>query len=599
MVTAEGLLAFSARIECWLAVLAGATIVLLAVRAHVAPGRPDGASSLNAPISRRVEYLILGVILVAAALSRVVGWDDAVTPAFWFSQATTLYVGRLLEQGAAWSSCGQRLWVTHVNGEHESAILLPVLTALQSWLGAHFGLPVLGGAVFGVLAVGLAWLFGRQVRSPVFGLLFAAFVAASPMQLMWSRLGSHFSGAVAHVLLALVIGYAAGRRESIVLAAVAGLVAWASVYHYYAARVAIPLTFFALLTGTPRAATLGRRLVLGFAWAAALVGIAYALERGAVAQAFWPQYGGYPGNKGESSLGEFVTVNRIAIAHEARATLERYFVRGRTGDGWLGQPGMENGGLAFVPTALLGALGLFDVLRRIRRQWIWLALAAAGLAVPALSVMTARRALVFDLAWAALAAHGVLTLVDGGGRGWPRRARAWAAGAMVAVIALWGTVAVFALSAVLPASSGRHIPFGEAGFGDGVACKRCVEAGRQWEQDIADGAFVVAFDNDAAREHRMSPGGLPLYGKIGALVAGAPDRFVEGYALMAGLDPEPPTPGPMFDRSSTDFATHLSARIDRAAPRRLVWHFERPTRWERWLAYRLRAAGGMLERFST
>jgi hypothetical protein len=90
-----------------------------------------------------------------------------------------------------------------------------------------------------------------------------------------------------------------------------------------------------------------------------------------------------------------------------------------------------------------------------------------------------------------------------------------------------------------------------------------------------------------------------VYGKIAALAAGARERFVEAYALMGNSDIEPPVLGAMFDSSSLTFADELAKRLERTAARRIVWHFERPTAWERWLADRLRAAGGELETFQT
>jgi hypothetical protein len=107
------------------------------------------------------------------------------------------------------------------------------------------------------------------------------------------------------------------------------------------------------------------------------------------------------------------------------------------------------------------------------------------------------------------------------------------------------------------------------------------------------------FDNDVTRENRTSPGGLPVYGKIAALAAGRPESFVDGYAAMADWDGEQPTPGTLFDATAEDFATYLVDRVERAAPRRIIWHFERPTQWERWLARRLAEVGGSLQSFPT
>ncbi len=599
--TSGDLIALSATLERWLTPAAGAGLMVLAAHALLgARPRQDDSSRLDAPLAPRTEYLMLAGILVVATLVRVVGWDGDATPAFWFSEAPTLHVGRMLEQHTAWSTIVRQLGATQAPAAHDSAILLPVLIGLQSRLGARFGLPALAGAVFGIPAVALAWALGRRVRSPVFGLLFAAFVAVSPMQIMWSRLGSHYSGAVAHVLLVMLVGWIAAERRSVLLAFATGVLAWASVYHYYAARVAIPLALAALVAGVPRGTSLGRRLGLVLACVAAFGAIGYAVERGNLVRGLWPTYAGYVGNKGERNLVEFVTRNAASIGVESRSTLERYFFTRRTGWGSsTTRFGMQDGGLTLLPTAFLGVLGLLAVCRRFRTQWLWLALGIAGFALSALSVMTSRRAIVFDLAWCAFAAHGVLALVDWLGRSWSRRVRTAVATTIVLAIGLWATTAVFALSAALPAKSGQHIPFAEGGFGDGITCIRCLEAGRAWRREIADGAFVVLFDNDADRENRTSPGGLATYGKIAALGAHAPRRFVGFYSLMGNFDVEPPTPGRMFDSHATTFAGHLAHRVEHTRATYLVWHFERPTPWERWLAERLARAGGTLESFPT
>ena len=124
---------------------------------------------------------------------------------------------------------GRRLRTTTVLGPHDAGLVLPVLVALQTLVGPRFGLPVLCGAVFGTLSVVLAWALGRRMRSAAFGLAFAALVACSPLEVTWSRLSGFVVAATTHVLLALLVGWECGRRGSVLLALVAGLVAWATV----------------------------------------------------------------------------------------------------------------------------------------------------------------------------------------------------------------------------------------------------------------------------------------------------------------------------------------------------------------------------------
>jgi hypothetical protein len=282
-----------------------------------------------------------------------------------------------------------------------------------------------------------------------------------------------------------------------------------------------------------------------------------------------------------------------------RIVIDRYFVHRRVG--WEDQPwswGMSHGGLCLLPVAVLGVVGLAATVRRIGRQWPWLVLAVWGLALPALSRMTARRMLVFDVAWCAFAGHGILALADTLGHHVSRPARGIAVATAVAVVAIIGATTVFTLDAALPPFAKQPIPFGEAGFGDGLACKRCVDAAKGWRDDIAGGSFVVLFDNDLRLENLTSPGGLPTYGKIASLQAGAPESFVEAYGLMA--DPDWDADGAaIFDKTKTNFGAYLSERIERTTPRRIVWHFERPSAWESWLGGRLVEAGGTASTFAT
>ena len=573
----------------------------IALAARLRAGRPSGAGpGLDAPMARRTEYAVLAVILVVALGLRLVGWSSGLTPAFWFSEISTLFVDHWIRTDALWTTWVRLLRETAVLGPHDAALVLPVLAGVQAVMGPRFGLPILAGGFFGGLTVLLAWAVGRRVRSQAFGLVFAAFVAVSPLAITWSRLSPFCIAAGAHVLLALLVGWEAGRRGSVLLAILTGVVAWGSVYHYYPARVGIPLALAAIVAGGQRAWRLPRALVLAALAGGTFVWVAWALHGDTTPTVLWPSYGGYAGNKGERTIAEFVTQNLASFQVELASTLERFFTSRRVG--WLSNvrnAGIDQGGLVLLPVAMLGAVGVVAVLRRVRRQWLWLLLAAAGLALPVLSVMSARRTLVFDLAWCAFAAHGLLAMVDGIATGVRPATRARLAALVVTAIGVWSTAAVFLLSIVQPPGYGQHIPFGEAGFGDGISCNRCLAAAKGWSREMAGGAFVVMFDNDVLRENRTSPGGLVAYGKIAALVAGTPGRFVEAYALIGDLDMEPPTVGALYDRNTTTWVDYLTAQLDRVAPTRIVWHFERPSAWERWLVGRLTAAGGTPEIFKT
>src|SRR5262249_57871749 len=123
---------------------------------------------------------------------------------------------------------------------HESPLMLPVAAGFHALLGPSLQLPTLVGAAWGTLAVLLAWALGRAVRSPVFGLLFAALVAASPLEITWSRLGGLQIGAVAHVLPVARPAYGAGAPAGVVRDPLAAVAAAASLHPYHWAAGGIP-----------------------------------------------------------------------------------------------------------------------------------------------------------------------------------------------------------------------------------------------------------------------------------------------------------------------------------------------------------------------
>jgi hypothetical protein len=591
-VSSGSLIAFSPILERALVSAAAALVLALAFLA-ARRSRGMAAPDLDGSMPQRAELALLGVILAFGTLVRTVGWDDQITPVFYASEIAQLHAAKLLEQKALWAAWTRLLHTYQVAWTHESAIVLPVHVLLQRLLGPSFGLPVLVGAVFGVAGIVFAWLLGRATRSQAFGLLFAAFVACSPLQISSSRLGGLYIAASPHVLLALLCGYVAGRRRSIVWTLVAGLVAWASLYHYYAARVAIPLAGAAIVRGCQDSrASWMRRVVLATLFVATIASVFHELAPGGLRQAFWPSYAGYVGNRGEQSLSELVTRDVEYVRLQGREAVSRYFFRTRSGPSVTWAWGFEHGGLCLAPIGVLGGVGLIASLWGFRRGWLWLAVLAAGIALPSLSTPSARRFQVMDLAWCALAAHGLLALARILGRGVSYRVAATIVGGLSGAIALWSATVVFALGDALPHGRFQPIPFGESGFMDGIACRRCAEAAKEWQREIADGAFVVLFDSDIYRENRTSPGGLSAYGKIAALAAGAPERFIDGYALIGDWDIEPPSPGALYGKGRTNPADFLRQRIERSTPTRIVWHFERPIPWEGWVARRLVAAGG-------
>ena len=591
---AHALLAASPRAAQALVTVFVVAVGMLLVRARRLPAAPLGGVR---------ERVLLALVLTGGVLTRVLWWRSGLTVPYWFSQTTPLYVAKALGQGGLWAQWTRLLTTYQVSWTHESATVMPVAVLFQLAFGPSSHLPVLVGAFYGVTAVLLAWVLGRTAHSPTFGLLFASLVAVSPLQIVWSRHGGLYIASVTHVLLVLLVSYVAGKRRSALLAMLGAVCVWGSFYNYYAGRAAIPLGFAALVAGMQHGrASLGgavRVLVASFATLALIY--LWARSPGIVA-IVWPVYTGYAGNRGERSLADLISKNAGPIAVELPRTLARYLLRERAG--WETPPiwfhwQPQSGGLCLAPVALLGLVGLAVALWQIRREWLWLLLAGLGLAIPVLGISSARRLLVLDLGWCALAAHGLhAALCSRPARAAPRAAGALAAGLLVA-LGLWSFATVALLNAALEERHGQPIPFGESGFNEGLTCKRCLYAGYQWQTEIASNRFVVLFENDIERENPTIPGGLPLYGELAALSAGRPRNFLEFYAVLTNFNHQPADYGAFYDGTRTDFASYLHGRLDAAQPPTVIWHFERPTQWERWMIGRLERAGGTVSTFVT
>ncbi len=597
--TVQDVLELSPRLEQGFAAAVLLGIVLLGVMAVGRSGRERSPVVLG-----RAELAWLGVIVAGAAFTRLVGARSWLTVPFSFSELTPLYVADMIDRGTLWQEVLARFTQYQAGSIDKSATVLPVAASFQLVLGPSLHLPVLIGAVYGVAAVVLAWLLGRSAVGPSFGLVFAALLAASPLQIVWSRLGGIHGTSVAHVLLTLWCAHLAGRRRSLVLAIVAGVVVWATLYQYYAARVAIPLAFVFLVAGLRDGhASLGRGVSILAATVLTLVAIYAAARPAGFKETVWPSVTGYVGNRGARTMADVVRESVAPMVAEAPTTFRRYFRAARV----VAEPdtpairwGMRFGGLCFAPVALLGAIGVLRALRRRRTEWPWLLFAAAGLAVPLLSVTTARRFVVFDAAWCALAASGLLAILHSPlCRALSGRALVALAAVVLALATGWSFATVVVLHGVVGPRHFQPIPFGESGLGDGLTCRRCMEAALEIRDDVARNRVVVLFDTDLMRENPTIPGGLPLYGRLAALEAGRPKSFVEFYPLMANRVVPPLERGRYFDPTSETFATHAIARIDDARPEAIVWHFERPTQWELWLADRLVAAGGVATTFAT
>jgi len=546
----------------------------------------------------------IGLLLCAlsgALILRLLWWDRGIPGTLYGGEIITARADLALQKGGLWAQWWHLLRTSQPSSwSYDSAVIQPVVVLFQSIFPPAVHGIVRVGAFFGVAAVALAWVAGRLLHGRRFGLLLAGFVAVSPLQVVWSRLGYRAMAAVPHVLLAIALAALAARRKSYLLAALAGVVSYASLYNYEATRVAIPLSFVAIWAVSrqpgPRD---GRAVKLSVVVAAVLVALAVTVPEGSLKEALWPNYPGYAGNQGEKNLTEFAQSNYERVKLQGQQSLRDYFLVNRSSrpqrPTWA--RGIQYGGLVFQPVAILGVVGLLSVVFSRSLPLVWLTALVLGLAMPSLGCSTARRLLVFDLGWCAFAAIGlayvartrVLARV-------PLRYRAPLAAGFLGLMGAWTLTAMLSLRGP-PGYRGVHaVPFATGCVEDIVSCPRCVEAGKQWEADIKRGNLVMLLDSDLQRENPTGPGGLPLYGYLAAAATGQRDRFQELYPILWNHSYTPVFRRYHADGDHEAFLRQLLGAIPYGS---IVWQSERPTAWDRWLASRLVAVGGRLTTFST
>ena len=252
------------------------------------------------------------------------------SPRFSSAHVSPLYVAEALAKPGLVRHWLSLLGNVQVAWEHESAIQAPVAALLQMALGPSLELPTMVGAVWGLVAIVLAWRLGRAAESPAFGVVFATFVAVSPLQTTWARLGGLYIGASAGVLAVLYAGSVVGQRRGTVAAVTLGLAAWSCVYLYYPARVGLGLVFVAVWSGwwrsgrsVTRLAALGGATALG---GAACLAVHYAIAPG---QSLWPSYGTYLGSPGQMSMTTWLASVAEVVRRQLPLTLGSYFWSGR------------------------------------------------------------------------------------------------------------------------------------------------------------------------------------------------------------------------------------------------------------------------------
>lgn len=556
-------------------------------------------------LSRQVEVICLLLILGMAGLMRVDGLFSYFTPQLWFANGTTIRVDDLFTSGTFWSHLFTLLHNFQVDVVGESFVMFPIAAAFQAVLGASFELPQILGTFWGTLVVLLAWWIGREYCGPRVGLIFAALVACSPLQITWSKLGGIQVGGAFQVLFVIGLTFFAGKRGSIVFAVLAGWATWSTLYMYHGARVALPLGVVFLLAGLFRSECLRKRkLAIIITYAATFIVFFLLLAGAKFAGVFWPQFSGYPGNLGERSVVEFVTRHTLTVIKGSWDGLFLYFLGGRTFPFHAFGSFPKSGGLTFLPMFLVGIVGLIFALQSWRQFWPWLLLLVAGLAVPALSSATARRLLVFDLGWCALCAlaveWGIISLLKIFRSSSPRSERPQGVQFVVMLLTLTllyggaSTYIIEKLNARLPADR-SSVAFADGYIGDGLACLHCRAFGRELVKELEQRNGVIVMDSGFERESTTAPGSIPGFSKIASIVAQRRHGLLLWYSAMYNRTynaPFFPDLSTLYNEELYSFFAYVSTWLVRRGGKELVWYFERPTAWERWFSDSLVRLGG-------
>jgi len=629
-------LAFSAHLEQSLALISLVVAAWAFRRARRLPAsfasrsfiRPQVALA-KAPIGPSEFRWLAAIALLALALRTLAAGKSI--PGATFGGEVMAFRARDAMAHEYW----KHLWwesVRHANfggALYDSPLLLPIVRSIQCLTGGGLHSIVWFGGFCGMAAVIACWWLARPMFGRPFALLWSSLLAVSPLQIAWGRFGYRATAAPPHVLFAAGLGYRAGQSSRwwvrLSLAVLTGIVCYLTVYNYEAARVAIPLAILCAALGAWRGVgSRGRRIGVGAAVGCGILLTVFAcassISRDSLRQTLWPQYGGYTGNKGESTLKDWFSRNQASIRREAKRSLADYFVQNRVNPpfeaGW--HWGATYGGLVLAGVVILGALGIIFSLFRLRDEavfdglfFLW-SLLLFGLALPALGCAAARRLLIFDIGWQGFAALGLCAIVAGkpfralcgsvrGIRVKRREAGILAFGILVTGLYSMGLLAFLKWSALqsdFSISPGTYyVPFANGCVSDVVCCPRCLDLGTEWAGEIKQGSRVVLMDSDIVRENDTGPAGLLLFGHLAAQQCGRPGAFLDWYKILRNFQ-FMPGPG-TFYKEPAAFGSWVRGEFAAGRYQRTIWQCERPNQWDWWMARQLQSLGGELNTYPT
>src|SRR5436190_138264 len=196
------LLRASAIVERAAFVLSPLGLLALALASRRMPTVEPAPDSPDQPVTAGEAGLML-LALGGALILRLLWWDQGIPGTLYGGEIITARADVALQEGGLWAQWWHLLRTSQPSSwSYDSAVIQPVVVLFQLIFRPAIHGIVRVGAFFGVAAVALAWVAGRLLNGRRFGLLLAGFVAVSPLQVVWSRLGYR---AVAAVLVALAV----------------------------------------------------------------------------------------------------------------------------------------------------------------------------------------------------------------------------------------------------------------------------------------------------------------------------------------------------------------------------------------------------------
>ncbi len=557
-------------------------------------------------VKSRAFFVCLGLIGVGTILRGLLsgravppiagGLNEAILGAMWIKEPHPFAYWKNL-----FLNPGPKGWI------YES----PLLEPLHGILVGIFGLSFHSAAIAGILAFIISALLTMRIchanRRQLVGVLAVFYLTFSPLQIGWSIFGFRAAWALPHVLLTAAIAVDAGRRKSLTLAVLSGVVAFLSIYNHDSARIALALAPLCLVFSSTK---LRDGILLAAVSLIAICGLTLCLSHLAgsltVHAILWPyrsaDFAGYD----ESSFWDFL-VEAVRRANVELPPLLRLMFLDRhaappAGFAWNWTPG--SGGYAASWQVLLGIIGMVTIWRNPRSAFLWFAIFAGAVSVSILSCTQSRRLLIVDASWGIFFAEGLDFCFQCITRfvRFPGRLRMLATSAVMVALAcysihMYRAVANFYLQEQRP-WGGYWSPQGllsqsmtEGCVDDVVSCPRCMKVAEHLAAKVRGGSRVIVFNTipyDAG-----TPGGLSEYLQIKAWELGDPLVIQNFYSVLDNWEWIPR--GRSVLAEVQNVRDRFSKILTHGPQREIVWYFDRPNAWEKSLASQLVELGGRLE----